>query len=320
MAAPWRQTSSMRPLPENHAREARRVVLFTAARDWHARVLSAALRRRGFGVSALPLQACAFETDAGSGLRIGRLNDLPAGVLVRTVAAGSFEAVTRRLGLLHALKALGIPIWNEASAIERCVDKSMTTFLLGAAGLPVPQSWAVEGEEAARRIVEEETSDGPLVLKPLFGSQGRGLLLIRGVADLPPPETVADVYYLQRFVNGAGPGHCDFRVFVVGGEPVAAMARQSADWITNVKQGGRPMPAPLDRELCDLAAAAARAVGASFCGVDVLRAADDSPYILEVNSMPAWSGLQSVATVDIGELIAERFSRGLAAPAPRRVA
>jgi RimK family alpha-L-glutamate ligase len=296
------------------------VVLFTAARDWHARMLSAALRRRGFSVSAMPLQACAFASASPSGLRIGRLDALPAGVLVRTVSAGSFEAVTRRLGLLHALTALGVSVWNEASAIERCVDKSMTTFLLGAAGLPVPQSWAVEGFDAARSIVADETPNGPLVLKPLFGSQGRGLLLISGVADLPPAETVGDIYYLQRFVAGAGPGHRDFRVFVVGGEPVAAMARQSAEWITNVKRGGRPVPAPLDRELCDLAAAAARAVGASFCGVDILRAADGCPYVLEVNSMPAWSGLQSVATVDIAECLADRFCRSLPAFAPRRVA
>jgi RimK family alpha-L-glutamate ligase len=310
----------MRPLPRSRSGEYPRVVLFTAARDWHARVLSAALRRRGLSVLAVPLQACAFESDSPSGLRIGRLDALPAGVLVRTVSAGSFEAVTRRLGLLHALKALDVPVWNEASAIERCVDKSMTTFLLRAAGLPVPQSWAVEGVDAARTIVADESPNGPLVLKPLFGSQGRGLLLIRGVADLPPADTVADVYYLQRFVAGAGPVHRDFRVFVVGGEPVAAMARQSADWITNVKQGGRPLPAPLDPELCDLAAAAARAVGASFCGVDILRGADGSPYILEVNSMPAWSGLQSVTSVDIAECLAERFRRGLAAFAPRRVA
>src|SRR5688572_22997591 len=172
MVGPSRRTSSMRPSPEHPARDERRVVLFTATRDWHARVLSAALRRRGCSVSAMPLEAGVFDYGSASGLRVGRLNRLPAGVLVRTVSAGSFEAVTRRLGLLHALKALGVPVWNEASAIERCVDKSMTTFLLGAAGLPVPQSWAVEGFDSARRIVADETPVGPLVLKPLFGSQG----------------------------------------------------------------------------------------------------------------------------------------------------
>src|SRR5207247_805992 len=150
-------------------------------------------------------------------------------------------------------------------------------------------------------------SQGPLVLKPLFGAQGRGLMLIRGPAELPPGETVGEVYYLQRFVGGDGPDYRDFRVFVIAGEPVAAMLRHSRQWITNVKRGGRPLPTPLDPELAALASEAARPVDAAFCGVDIIRGKDHRPYVLEVNSMPAWSGLQTVTSVRIAELLAERF-------------
>ena len=224
------------------ARYRARIVLITAAHDRHARQLRAAFLRRDVEAVLLPLEACAFATESPSGLRLGEFDGLPEGVFVRTIAEGSFEAVTRRLGILHALKALGVPVWNEATAIERCVDKSTTTFLLARAGLPVPATWAVEGIEAARRIVAAEASVGPLVLKPLFGAQGRGLMLIREAAELPPAETIGNVYYLQRFVGGDGPDYHDFRVFVVQGEPVAAMLRHSHEWITNVKRGGRPLP------------------------------------------------------------------------------
>jgi RimK family alpha-L-glutamate ligase len=310
--------------PDLHPRGRRdaplRAVLFTVARDWHARALAAAFSRRNIVVTTMPLERCAFDAASPSGLRLGDLPGLPDGAFVRTLSAGSFEAVTRRLGLLHALSALGMPVWNEAVAIERCVDKSMTTFLLGRAGLPVPPTWAVEGIDAAREIVAREAAAGPLVLKPLFGSQGRGLMLVREPAELPPADAVADVYYLQRFVGGGGPTYSDFRVFVIEGMPVAAMARHGASWITNVKQGGRPLPIVLDRELADLATAAAVTVGARFCGVDILRGPDGSPFVLEVNSMPAWSGLQTVATIDIAEVLAERFSASLRAPASRQVA
>jgi RimK family alpha-L-glutamate ligase len=255
----------------------------------------------------LRLEDCVFDSAAPFGLRIGALAHLPQGAIVRTVSAGSFEAVTRRLGVLHALKALGVPVWNEATAIERCVDKSMTSFLLGQAGLPVPPTWAVESLDAAKAIVTEHAGAGPLVLKPLFGSQGRGLALVREPDDLPPPEEVAGVYYLQRFVGGPGPLYRDFRVFVVEGEPIAAMARQGASWITNVKQGGRPEPIAIDPELAALASAAAKAVGAHFCGVDILRGAGGATYVLEVNSMPAWSGLQSVSDRNIAQILAARF-------------
>ena len=86
------------------------------------------------------------------------MTSLPDGAIVRTIAAGSFEAVTRRLGILHALKALGVAGVEQATAIERCVDKSMTTFLLQQAGLPVPPTWAVEGIEAARTVVAAEAA------------------------------------------------------------------------------------------------------------------------------------------------------------------
>src|SRR4051812_42297111 len=82
------------------------IVLFTASRDWHARALSAAFAKRGSAVTVARLENVAFDTNSPAGFRIAGLQDLPRGVLVRTVSAGSFEAVTRRLGVLHALKRL----------------------------------------------------------------------------------------------------------------------------------------------------------------------------------------------------------------------
>jgi tetrahydromethanopterin:alpha-L-glutamate ligase len=287
-------------------------MIFAAAADeWHVARLVAALSRRGVGAVTMSLECCAFDTSAPFGLRLDAPGELPDGAIVKNISAGSFEAVTRRLGILHALRALHVPVWNDAIAIERCVDKSMTTFLLRRAGLPVPHTWAVEGLDAARGIVEREVAAGPLVLKPLFGSQGRGLALIRSADDLPPPEPLGNVYYLQRFVGGAGPEHRDFRVFVIDGEAVAAMVRRGTSWITNVKQGGTPMAVDIDPELEHLSVAAADAVGAAYCGVDILRAPDGAPFVLEVNSMPAWSGLQKVVAVDIAGVLAARFCESL---------
>src|SRR5262249_58952159 len=127
---------------------------------------------------------------------------VPAAVVVRTVSGGGFEAVALRLGMLHALRALGVLVWNDARAIERCVDKSTTSFLLARAGIATPPTWAVESPEAARDIVRREAGYGALVLKPLFGSQGRGLRLVRSPDDLPAPREVAGGLYLPRFIVG----------------------------------------------------------------------------------------------------------------------
>ncbi len=229
---------------------------------------------------------------------------LPDAVMVRSVSGGTFEAVTLRLGILHALRELGIPVWNDARAIERCVDKSTTSFLLGRAGIATPATWTVESRDAASAIVRREVVDGALVLKPLFGSQGRGLRLIRHEDDLPEPQSVAGVDYLQRFVGVEREGFRDFRLLVSQGRVIAAMVRQAASWITNVKQGGRPIAAVVDGVAAELAIRAAAAVATNFAGVDLTYDGAGRPTVLEVNSMPAWSGLQKVTPTSIAAALA----------------
>src|SRR5262249_32470698 len=229
-----------------------------------------------------------------------------------------FEAVTLRLGILHAARDLGVMVWNDALAIERCVDKSMTSFLLARAGIATPPTWAVESRAAAAAIVAREAR--PLVLQPLFGSQGRGLRLIRRPDDLPEPGGVNGVYYLQRFVGVERDGFRDFRLLVSQRRVIAAMVRHSPGWITNIKRGARPVAVVANHEMRELALHAAAAVGAAFAGVDVLYGADGRATVLEVNSMPAWSGLQKVTPFniaaalarDIVAAMAERLARGAA--------
>jgi len=281
------------------------VALVSDQRDWHARQMEAAFVAKGARFERIDLAKCGFDTTRFGGLALERLRTrLPDAVHVRTLASGSFEAITKRLGVLHALSALGVPVLNDARAIERCVDKSMTSFMLARMGVPTPPTWTTESVDEARDLVARESGGGPFVLKPLFGSQGKGLRLIRTPGDLPALEAVAGVYYLQRFQEVDGEGFRDFRLFVVNGRVIAAMMRRAATWITNVKQGGEPWSVSRDDRLERLATVAAAAVGATIAGVDILISAAGGPTVLEVNSMPAWSGLQKVARIDIAEAIA----------------
>ena len=286
--------------------------------DWHARGLAKALAALGVDALAIKLPSCGFDTQSATGLAIPGFDRLPDAVIVRTMSGGTFEAVTMRLGILHALRELGVLVWNDARAIERCVDKSMTSFLLARAGIATPATWATESHEAARAIVRREASQGPLVLKPLFGSQGRGLWLIHHEGELPEPGAVAGAYYLQRFMGVEREGYRDFRLFVSQGRVIAAMVRHAPTWITNVKRGGKPIAAVVDADLKDLAVRATEAVGAAFAGVDILYGADGMPTVLEVNSMPAWSGLQKVAPADIAAVLAGDLVAAIEARAERR--
>jgi tetrahydromethanopterin:alpha-L-glutamate ligase len=288
------------------------ILVVSDQRDWHARQMEAAFTAAGAHAERIDLADCRFDTCSPSGLSLPVLGSrLPDAVHVRTLSAGSFEATTKRLGVLHALTKLGVVVWNDARAIERCVDKSMTSFLLGQAGVPTPPTWTMESAEAARELVEREAPGGPLVLKPLFGAQGKGLRLIRRPEDLPAPKEIAGVYYLQRFQSNGAQDFTDYRLFVLRGRVIGAMMRRASTWITNIKQGGQPLGVAPDPKMERLAVAAAEAVGAAIAGVDVLVTADSGPTVLEVNSMPAWSGVQKVSNRNIAEAIASSLMETL---------
>ncbi len=277
-------------------------VLGTRTEGWHGSRLRAALAEAGLTVHRVGFDRCRLEAGPGGAVvRLGELERLPAAAVVRSIPAGSFEQVTLRLGLLHALEAEGVLVTNRPRAIERCVDKAAASFFVARARVPTPPTWAVERPEAAAELVRAELALGhALVLKPLFGAQGKGLRLIEGLDALPAPEEVAGVYYLQRFAGRRdADGWRDFRVLVVAGRAVAAMARRGRGWVTNIRQGGVPEPVPAAGRLGGLAVAAAAALGTDHAGVDLVEDERGALLVLEVNSMPAWQGLQSVSDVDI---------------------
>ena len=108
--------------------------------EWHRGRLLGALRACGIEPVLFSLADVAMVTGGGEPLRIpGFEGELPDGVLLRTISGGTFEATTLRLGVLHALVATGVVVWNDPRAIERCVDKSMTSLLIARAGLPTPE-------------------------------------------------------------------------------------------------------------------------------------------------------------------------------------
>jgi tetrahydromethanopterin:alpha-L-glutamate ligase len=291
-----------------------RVVIMSDEIGWHTRQLQAALRARGAVGRCVDLAACQIDTTAAwHGLVIpGYGRELPDAVLVRGIAGGSFEQVTKRLGVLHALRELGVPVYNDARAIERTVDKSMTSLLLHAARIPAPPTWATESAAQARRIAMREVAAGhALVLKPLFGSQGKDLQLVGEVDGVhhPMPDIdarYAGLAYLQRFVPPVTTPGFDWRVLVVGGRAVTAMRRVSAHWIHNVAQGARCEPAELEAPLARLAECAALALDMDYAGVDLIAAASGPRIqVLEVNGVAAWQGLQRVTGFNIARAIVD---------------
>ena len=253
------------------------------------------MRRRGAFVVVTSLPRCAFDTALPSGIDIPGFNGaLPDAVFVRSISAGTLEQITFRLGLLHALRMSGVRVWNDARAIERCVDKSTTTFLLQQAGIPTPRTRTMEGDAPAKDYVAD--AGRSLIFKPLFGSQGKGLLRVDGASVLPAPEAADNIYYLQDFVPPSGEDFEDWRVIATRFRVVAAMGRKAGTWITNVHQGGSPMPCEPTPRCASLLPRALAAVDADYAGVDLIAAPDGRLWCSRSTATPPGAGCKASPT------------------------
>ncbi len=285
-----------------------KIPVFTDDPGWHGQRLKEAFAVRGYEAVFISLKDCYFNlTNGHSGLVIPGFDQLPPIAFVRGVPGGSLQQVIARLDILHALEALGGKVYNDGRAVERTVDKAMTSFLLHQHRVSTPGTWVCESRHVAQAFIERESTQAPLVIKPLFGSQGQGVRLIKqGDAFPVPMERYVDgLYYLQTYIDsGEGAWH-DHRVFVINGKAVAAMVRHGASWVNNVALGGRCEAIAYDGELGALAEAASRAVDINYCGVDIIRDAQGKLYVLEVNSIPAWKGLQAVTELDIAQALVD---------------
>ncbi len=285
-----------------------RIAIFTDDPGWHGKQLRRAFASLGYSSDYLSLTECRFTIESGQQALVlpGFEQALPDAAFVRGVPGGSLEEVVFYLGILHALKAMNVPVYNDGLAVERSVDKAMTSFLLHHAGLPTPLTWVLRNRVDALSIAENELKKGHLLIsKPLFGSQGEGIRRIEKMTDLFWLTSSHGVYYLQRFVHCSGTGFSDHRVFVINGRAVAAMRRRGKSWLNNVARGARCEQIDLEPNLAELAIKATAALTMDYAGVDIIQDRAGRYTIIEVNSIPAWKGLESVCNVTIADLLAE---------------
>jgi RimK family alpha-L-glutamate ligase len=229
------------------------------------------------------------------------LNKMDA-VLVRTMAPGSLEQVVFRMDALAGLEAAGVLVVNPAKAIETAVNKHLATMRLQAAGLTVPRTAVCQSVDAATAAFE--TLERDIVLKPIFGSEGRGILRLTD-ADLAIRAfrmlcEMGAVLYIQEFVQHHG---YDWRILKIGSRLLGMSRHSTDDWRTNVSRGAKASTLEISPQLAQIANRAAEAVGAPLAGIDLLPGVDGKIYAIEVNAVPGWRGLASAAAIDVANLV-----------------
>lgn len=259
------------------------------------RLLAEALERRGVVFEMIDPRELVLDVDDAGGL------DRFDAVLERCISQTDAVAAVR------VFERFGVPCVNPSVVIEACGDKLTTTLMLARAGVPQPRVKVAFDEASALRAVE--AIGYPAVLKPTVGSWGR---LLARVNDREAAEAVIEhkatlggpqhgVFYVQEYVRKPGR---DLRVFMVGGEPIAAISRASEHWITNTARGGKAGRMEIDADLAMVCRCASSAIGGGVLAIDVLEDPSRGYLISEINHTMEFRNSIEPTGVDIpGQMV-----------------
>ncbi len=279
------------------------------ANSWYVADLNRAADSRGHQLNRIDfttLVGSVSSTAAAVQTPELSLSDVDA-VVVRTMPPGSLERVVYRMDVLHQLEEQGKVVLNPIKSIECAVDKYLATSRLAAAGLPVPETIVCEGAEAAQAAFEK--LGGDVLVKPIFGAEGRGIVRVSqpdlALRTFRTLERIQSVLYLQRFIENEG---FDVRVLLLGDRILGSIKRHATDdFRTNISCNGQATVHELTDQEVDLARRAAAAVGTPFAGVDLLYGRDGSCYVIEVNAVPGWRAFAKCMGIDVASEVIEHL-------------
>ncbi len=231
-----------------------------------------------------------------------------------------FDAVIPRIGasvtsygtsVLRQFEVMGVYTLIESVALARSRDKLRSLQLLSRKGIGLPVTGFANKPGDTKDLVKM-VGGAPLVIKLLEGTQGIGVVLAE---TAKAAESVIEAFMglnadilVQEFIKEAGGS--DIRCLVVGGKVVASMRRQApeGEFRSNLHRGGSASLVKISPEERQTAVSAAKILGLSVAGVDLLRS-DRGPLVMEVNSSPGLEGIEAASGKDVAGIIIEHLEK-----------
>ena len=209
----------------------------------------------------------------------------------------------RGLHFTAGLEFMDIPVLNKFDVANICGNKMFMTLLLKKNNIPTPKTYFSFSSESAAENLEKVGY--PLVIKPVIGSWGRGVMPIKDKDTMDAVFEIRDItdnphdriYYLQELIKRPPR---DIRIITVGDEPIAAMYRKSSGGFkTNIALGADPELCEITKEMEDMAAKASKAMGGGILGIDMMEDEERGLVVHEVNNTVEFKGLARVAQRNI---------------------
>lgn len=215
----------------------------------------------------------------------------------------------RGLHFTASLEFMDVPVLNKFFVANQCGNKMFMTLMLKKYNVPTPKTYFSFTSESALENIEKVGY--PLVIKPVIGSWGRGVMQvkdkdtadalfeIRDITDSPHDR----IFYLQEVINRPPR---DIRVITIGDEPIAAMYRKSSGGFkTNIALGADPELCEITKEIEDVAIKASKAMGGGILGIDIMEDEKRGFVVHEVNNTVEFKGLSKVSKRNIPKEMVE---------------
>ncbi len=215
----------------------------------------------------------------------------------------------RGLHFTACLEFMDVPVINEFQVAINCGNKMFMTLLLKKHNIPTPKTYFSFSKDAAIENIEKVGY--PLVIKPIIGSWGRGVMQVKDrdtIDAIIETRELTDgphdrIYYFQELIKRPPR---DIRVITVGDNAIAAMYRKSSGGFkTNIALGADPEICEITSEMEDLAIKASKAVGGGILGVDMMEDEKRGLIVHEVNNTVEFKGLAKVANRNIPKEMVE---------------
>lgn len=236
------------------------------------------------------------------------IHDMDA-LFVRTMPLGTLEQVVVRIDTLHMLQQEGVEIVNPPRTLEIAIDKWLTLYSLRNLGVRLPPTICCQQRSQAMEAFEQ--LGGDVVVKPIFGGEGRGIMRVtdpdiawRVFSTL---DQLRHVAYLQKYLPHFG---YDLRLLAIGRKVIAVRRESHGDWRTNISRGATAVAVEATDMQVELVHRIMDRMQATVLGIDLLPAEDGSEYLLEVNAVPGWRGTAEATGVDVAsEIVRETVRR-----------
>ena len=229
------------------------------------------------------------------------IDDLDA-IIPRIGASNTYRGAS----IVRHFEAMGVFSVASSQGIINSRDKWTCFQILAQKGIAMPKTTLAASPYLEAFV--KDFGDQPIIIKMLEGTHGQGVILCENFKNAFATAQTLQVagvkFVMQEFIAEAK--GTDIRAFVVDGQVVASIKRQSknGNFRSNLHQGGSASGIQLSPIEKQLAVATAKALDLQVCGVDIL-SSKRGPLVLEVNSTPGLEGIQTATGVDVsGKIIA----------------